>query len=179
MKIGFDLDKVFVEHPPLVPDALIERLYKKKANGELLYRIPSYPEQIIRKASHYPLFRQPMKNNLNYIFELAKKKHKLYLLSGRFGFLRKHTDDFIHKYNLQDYFEGMYFNYENEQPHIFKDKVLKTLHLDIYVDDDQHLLNFVAKRHEKTMFFLLKPHSPQIRILPNLTSVATLHDIVE
>ncbi|MEN9407220.1 MAG: hypothetical protein RLZZ455_436, partial [Candidatus Parcubacteria bacterium] len=61
MNIGFDLDKVLVNYPPLIPDGLIDRLYKKKIKGELVYRFPSKPEQRIRKISHLSFLRPKIK----------------------------------------------------------------------------------------------------------------------
>ena len=54
MNIGFDFDKVFIDYPPFLPGKLFDKLYKKKDNGTLLFRIPEYPEQILRKALHLP-----------------------------------------------------------------------------------------------------------------------------
>lgn len=179
MKIGFDLDKVFVEHPPLIPDLMIEKLYKKKANGELLYRIPTKAEQFIRQASHYPLFRPPIKENLEFLKKLAKKNHHLYLISGRFGFLEQQTHELVKRYELDKIFEGMYFNFNNQQPHHFKNDLLSKLHLDIYVDDDIHLLKYVATQNKKTTFYWLHPNHSKQLILPNLISISHLSDIVK
>lgn len=179
MRIGFDLDKVLVEHPPLIPDLMIEKLYKKKHNGELLYRIPSRPEQIIRLASHYPLFRPPMRENLNFIKSLTQKNHHLFLISGRFGFLKHQTQELVEKYEFDKIFEKMFFNFENEQPHHFKNTVLQKLSLDVYVDDDIHLLKYVASENTKTLFFWLHPNSDKKTLLPNLFSIPEISDILK
>ena len=52
MKIGFDLDKIFINTPPFVPISIINKFYKQRDNGILLYRIPTRPEQLFRKATH-------------------------------------------------------------------------------------------------------------------------------
>ena len=61
MNIGFDLDNVLIGTPPLIPQSIIERLYRIKTNGELMYRIPSKFEQIIRVASHHSTLRPAIK----------------------------------------------------------------------------------------------------------------------
>ena len=78
MKIGFDLDKIFVDYPPLIPDALIDRLYKRKTKNELIYRIPSRPEQLLRQLSHYHGFRAPITDNITFLHSLPKKKYTLF-----------------------------------------------------------------------------------------------------
>ncbi|CAN5201375.1 hypothetical protein BH11PAT1_BH11PAT1_7010 [soil metagenome] len=173
MNIGFDLDKVFINYPPLVPGAMIEKFYKEKSNGELLYRIPKRPEQLFRTAIHHPLLRLPIKNNLTFLSSLPKDKHKLYLISSRFGFLRKRTEALVKKYHFDEIFHGLYFNYENKQPHLFKNEIIQALHLEMYIDDDFQLLKYVAKENKKTKFFWLTNKKPQ-QLTKNIVSINSL-----
>jgi len=156
MNIGFDLDKVFLNFPPFIPSRIIDLLYKGKTNHELKYRIPSKTEQTIRILSHHPLFRSPITQNLNYLKKLSlKKKNKQYLISSRFGFLKNRTDELIKRYNFDKIFNAMYFNYENKQPHKFKNEIIKKLNLNKYIDDDLQLLEYLIDKHPKTKFFWL------------------------
>ncbi len=160
MNLGFDFDKIFIDYPPFIPSALIDRLYKKKANGTLLYRIPSGNEQVLRLLTHHPLLRPLIKDNIAFIQNLSKKKkHKHYLISSRFGFLKNTTEKLIKKHGFDKMFDEMFFNFENKQPHIFKNDVLKKLHIDRYVDDDLPLLEFLKKDHKKTKFFWLNKNN--------------------
>ena len=156
MNIGFDLDKIFINTPPVVPIEIIEWLYKEKTNHELKYRIPSRPEQILRIFSHYPPFRQPIAENMNFLKKLASaNKDKYYLISSRFGFLKTRTDNLIKKYHFDKIFNAMYFNYDNKQPHEFKNEIIKKLDLDMFVDDDLQLLEYLTDKNPKTKFFWL------------------------
>lgn len=156
MNIGFDLDKIFINFPPLVPTKIIDWLYKGRSNGKLKYRMPSNAEQIIRIFSHYPLFRPPITKNINYVKNLAlANKNRYYLISSRFGFLEKRTSDIIKRYKLDKIFNTMHFNYSNNQPHEFKSEVIKKLNLDMYVDDDLQLLEYLSDKNPKTKFFWL------------------------
>ncbi len=156
MNIGFDLDKIFLNFPPVIPSKIIDLLYKGKANHELKYRIPSRPEQTIRILSHHPFFRSPITQNLNYLRKISlENKNKHYLISSRFSFLKNRTDQLIKHYNLDKIFNTMYFNYENKQPHKFKNEIIKKLNLDKYIDDDLQLLEYLIDKHPKTKFFWL------------------------
>jgi len=177
MKIGFDLDKIFIDFPPFVPDRLIEKLYRKKTNGELLYRIPSRPEQLLRRISHLPFLRPGIYENITYLKGISKEKHKLYLISSRFGFLEERTKKLIETYKFESIFDKMFFNFTNKQPHEFKDDILQKLHLDIYVDDDFHLLKYVAKRNKRTRFYWLTGGSGSSKITKNIYSISKLPDI--
>lgn len=177
MNLGFDLDKVFINYPPFVPSYIIDRLYKKKANGTLLYRIPSRPEQVLRKITHYPLFRPPIKENIHFVKILAQeKKHKRYLISSRFGFLEKTTQALIKKYHFTSIFDDMFFNFENKQPHLFKNEVIKKLNIHMFIDDDLPLLKFLAKKNPKITFFWLN-NKIDARITKNIIGITDIRHI--
>jgi len=177
MNIGFDFDKVFIDYPPFFPAKVIDKLYKQKDNGILLYRIPTYPEQLFRKATHLPFFRPAIKENLAVLKSISKKKNQLYLISSRYNFLRNETNRLIQKHELDKIFDHMYFNYDNEQPHLFKEKILKTLHLDLYIDDDLSLLRHVAKSNPKTKFFWLNHTTESKPLAKNITEIKKLTEI--
>lgn len=155
MKIGFDFDKVFIDYPPFIPDYFFDRFYKKKANGILLYRIPSRPEQVFRKLTHLSFMRPVIKENYAFLQDISKKDNSLYLVSSRFGFLEQVTTRLIQKYRFDRVFDGLFFNFNNRQPHLFKNEVIKNLGLDVYVDDDLPLLRYVARHNKKTTFYWL------------------------
>lgn len=176
MNIGFDLDKVFIDYPPLIPDSLIDRLYKKKSNGILAYRFPSKPEQYLRKASHLPFLRPVIKENVKFLRNIPRD-HKLYLISSRFGFLKSESEDLVKRNKFDKVFEKICFNFSNEEPHIFKDQKIHDLKLDIYLDDDFPLLKYVAKKNKKTRFFWLNKNPKKSSLTRNITAVNSISDI--
>lgn len=177
MNIGFDLDKIFVNLPPLVPAKIIDWLYKEKTNHELKYRMPSRLEQVIRIFSHYPAFRPPITKNLKYVQSLIPaNKNKYFLISSRFSFLKKRTNNLIKKHNFNKIFNAMYFNYSDEQPHEFKDKTIKKLGLDIFVDDDLQLLEYLTDKNPKVKFFWLN-NKINKKMEKNLFAIKRLSEI--
>lgn len=177
MNIGFDLDNVFIGTPPLIPQSLIERLYRKKTNGVLIYRIPSQAERIIRIISHQSLFRPPVKKNLKFLKFIAQKEHKLFLISSRFDFLKKQTEKIVNKHNLNKLFHLTYFNELNKQPHIFKHELIKSLSIDRYVDDDLYLLKYIASRNNKVKLYWLNKYINK-QISKNIQAITHLSDIL-
>ncbi len=176
MNIGFDFDKVFIDYPPVIPDYFFDRFYKKKANGQLLYRIPSKPEQTLRLLTHLPYLRPVIKENLRFLKTLPQEKHHLYLISSRFGFLEEVTDRIVKKHGFDKIFDELFFNFRNEQPHTFKNKVIKKLKLDVYIDDDLPLVRYVAKDNRQTQFYWLNSKITGT-ISPNITAITKLSDI--
>ena len=173
MNIGFDLDKIFIETPPFIPDVVIDKLYRKRANGVLLYRIPSKPEQIIRILSHASLLRPIMKYNINYVRSIKTEKNKLFLISSRFGFLKNKTEHVMKGHGFDNIFDDMFFNYENKQPHIFKNAIIKRLKIKKYVDDDLPLLLYLAKKNKEVAFFWLNKRHTKL-MFKNLHAITHL-----
>lgn len=179
MNIGFDLDKIFVDYPPFIPDKIIDKLYKKKVNGVLLYRIPRKPEQFVRKLSHLPIFRPKIQKNIDFLKDISRDKHKLYLISSRFGFLENETLRLMQKLGFDKVFSGLYFNFQNLQPHIFKNDLMKKLKIDMYVDDDLPLLEYIAKNNKNTKFFWLNKNPDKIVSEKNIFSIPRISDILK
>ena len=177
MNIGFDFDKVFIDYPPGLPDVLFDKLYKKKSNGTLLYRIPSKPEQVFRRLTHLSFLRPLIKENVAFLRSIPKQEHRIYLVSSRFGFLEQVTSRLVKKHGFDKIFDGMYFNFQNLQPHLFKSEVIKELKLDMYVDDDLPLLRYVARHNKRTRFYWLNK-SVAKQVTHNITGVTTLSDVL-
>lgn len=176
MNIGFDLDKIFIDYPPFVPDWLIDKLYKKGANGELSYRMPSKAEQILRLVSHYSIFRPPIKENIEIIKKLYRNNNKHYLISSRFNFLKNKTEVLIKKHQLDKFFDGLFFNFKNEQPHLFKNNVIKKLKIGLYVDDDLQLLQYLSAKNSKVKFFWLNNNETR-KLENNLFAIRKLSEM--
>jgi hypothetical protein len=179
MNIGFDLDKIFIDYPPLVPDILINKLYKQKSNGVLLYRMPSRGEQILRILSHHSILRPAISENIQFIKSLAKnKKHRYYLISSRFSFLKQQTEIIVKKYNFDKFFDAMLFNFKDQQPHVFKNQAIKKMKIDLYVDDDLQLLEYLANKNSKIKFFWLNKMT-QKDLAKNISAIKYLPQMLE
>lgn len=148
IKIAFDLDGVIIDKPPLIPKKLIERLFRGGNHNGLHYRYPrSKLEQRIRKISHYYLFRPPIGKNIKFIKSLASEnKYDLYIISGRFSFLKKETNIWLEKRKIKDLFRKIYINLDDEQPHLFKEQVLRELKPNVFIDDDWLLADYLAEK---------------------------------
>lgn len=177
MNIGFDLDKVFIEYPFFLPDFVVDKTYKTVSNNTIIYRIPSKTEQFLRLLLHYPLFRQPINNNIEFVKNISKKNSDNYfLITGRFSFLKKRTNQIIKKYELDKIFKKIFINFDNEQPHIFKNNLIRQLKIYKYVDDDFFLLKYAAKQNPKTKFFWLnnkisKPIGKNLFAIKNISEM--------
>lgn len=179
MNLGFDLDKVFIDYPPFIPAKIIDKIYKKESNGVLSYRIPKKSEQIIRLFTHYSIFRPPISKNLLFIKKLRQSsRHHHFLISSRFSFLKNTTEKLISEYKLKDSFDGLYFNFDDQQPHIFKNKIIQKLKIHRYVDDDLKLLEYISNKNPKALFFWLN-NKINKKLAKNLSAITDLSEMLK
>ncbi len=176
MNIGFDLDKVFINFPPFIPPKFIRIMYGEKSNGQLTYRIPGKIEQKIRQLSHIPFLRQPMRENMQIVKTMSTRHNwNFFLISSRYGFLRHATETLVQKYGLTKYFKKLYFNFSNQQPHLFKSLAITKEHIDAYIDDDLPLLIYLAKQHPHVHFFWLNEKTMG-KIQKNIEAITNFSD---
>lgn len=175
IKIAFDLDGVIIDKPPLIPKKWLEWLFRGGKRDGLHYRFPkSKLEQRIRKLSHFYLFRPPIKKNIEFIKELAKNpKYGLYIISGRYSFLEEETKDWLSKRNIGGVFKEIFINFNDKQPHLFKEEVLKRIKPNIFVDDDYLSVEFLRQKLKNTSIFCFsKNRNVSIKgVLPNLSQI--------
>lgn len=172
--IGLDLDGIIIGRPPGVPKSLIEYLYKDHKSNKLTYRFPSPFEQKIRRLTHLPGVRPPLSDNCRIIRDLSKKGYPLYIISGRFGFLEDLTFAWLKRQKMEDIFRKIYLNKENLQPHLFKEKILKNLKIDLYIDDDFETIAYLASRFQKIHFYW---HTEDKNTKLNVNNVTAINDL--
>lgn len=179
MNIGFDLDGVFINTPPFIPRWVIDKFYKEKDNGELIYRIPGHFEKYIRRASHVPLLRPQIQENVNFLKDLSKNKdYTLFLISSRFDFLAKATKRISEKYDFATIFKQTVFNIQNLQPHLFKEAMIEKLKIERFVDDDLSLLKYLAKNNTKTKFYWFN-NSLEKKLGENIFAIKNIDDVLK
>lgn len=180
MKIGFDLDRIFIDTSGIVPHWLVDWLYKDHCHKELSYSIPkSSISKLIRRTSHIPPLRPPLKKNIETLSQIILKPNlQLYLISSRYQSLEKLTLKLLNKYNLITPFSKIYLNTADEQPHLFKEKVLKELNLDLFIDDDLDLLKHLQKQGLKTKLVWYNPDH-KINAIQGIIAISDLSEIIE
>ncbi len=84
-------------------------------------------------------------------------KIKAYIVSARYESLRSDFDSWMKKIDPNHCFAGYFYNNKNEQPHLFKEKMIKKLDLDIFIEDNwdivAHLGDKLKVKSEKFKIF--------------------------
>lgn len=146
IRVGFDLDGVLIDKPPFIPRRVLQRLYKGSSKA-LRYRCPSQGlNRQLRIWSHAGWLRPPLTKNISYVHELAADpKTDVYLISSRYSFLAEATVKILRRYCLEGVFTGVFLNERDEPPHQFKKRVLKTMGIDRYFEDDEETVAFLNR----------------------------------
>lgn len=137
LRVGFDLDGVLLYNParivrPLIVFAKKFIVHQKKTK----FFIPHTAfEQWIWKILHYSsLFIAPGLNEIKTLVD--EGKIEAFIITGRYGFLKDDFEKWMNKVNKNAVFKKAYLNTRNEQPHVFKKRTIRSLNLDIFIEDN-------------------------------------------
>ncbi len=148
LKVGFDLDGVLLYNPVLIARPLIAFLKRKKIGikrDTLEFYVPQTKEEkfiweLFHKTS---LVRVPGVKNI----ATLKKKGLIepYLITARFKHLEEDFSKCKKKMKAEQLFASCYMNSQDEQPHLFKEKMIKQLKLDVFIEDNWDVVQYLNK----------------------------------
>ncbi len=157
IRIGFDMDGVLLENPSRIFRSLISR--SKKAHLFPRKELEFYhPESALGKwlwlLVHKSSFR--LAGGFSELEKLAADKRlELYVVSARFACLASDTAKWSKAINRQNIFQELYFNERDEQPHLFKLRMMQKLRLDYFVEDNWDVASYLANNQSKTEIWWL------------------------
>lgn len=157
LRVGFDLDGVILANPIRIFRGFIATGKKMGLipRRELEFYIPRSPLEkklwlYLHKSSWRLADGFPVLQRL-----VAEGKVEAYVISGRFACLAKDSQGWIEKINALNTFQGIYFNQQDEQPHLFKARMIEELQLAYFVEDNFDIANYLAKQLGKTKVWWL------------------------
>jgi hypothetical protein len=146
LRIGFDMDGVLLYNPgriirPFMSSVKHFFLKKKK----LTFYYPKSPAEKVfwRLAHKTSIFNAPGLKEITRLVE--ESKIEAYLITARYNFLGRSVEEWVKKNHLEKTFKGVYYNAQDEQPHLFKEKMVKKLELNMYVEDNLDIVNHLVK----------------------------------
>ncbi len=155
LKVGFDLDGVLLYNPARLarlPITLFKHAFFKKRAKKFI--IPNHPiSKFIWSLAHWTsLFVSP---GFDQIEKMVKQgKIDAYIISGRYSFLENDFQRWANRLNKAGIFTEMHFNKNDEQPHLFKEKLIKKLDLDVFIEDNWDIVSYLAKRGRTKIFWV-------------------------
>ncbi len=144
LKVGFDLDGVILNNPLRVLRLIAKKL---KVIKPLLFKQKKEPffipktslEKFLWRLLHFSSYK--VDPAFHEIKKLVKnKKIRAYLITARFNFLKSDFQYWVKKINRSKTFTLCLMNNDNEQPDIFKKKMIQKLKLDYFVEDNYDIV---------------------------------------
>jgi glycosyltransferase involved in cell wall biosynthesis len=149
LKVGFDFDGVLMYNPARVIRPIVSFFKRKKLlirRKELDFFIPKTPFQkrffwLLHQSSLFPAI------DLDEIRRLVEAGEiEAYVITGRYSFLKSDFERWLKRINAKDIFKGTYSNEKDEQPHLFKARKIEELGLDVFIEDNWDIVNFLHRK---------------------------------
>lgn len=146
LKVGFDLDGVLLYNPLRIlrPAAhAMSHIIRKKSNGEVSFYIPKgKTEEYIWRILHLSsLFIAPGFKDLKKLVENGDIE--AYLITARYACLKPDLKHWFRRLEVDKYFKAWYYNETNAQPHLHKEQKIKELRLDMFIEDNWTIVNYL------------------------------------
>jgi hypothetical protein len=105
--------------------------------------------ELIHKSS---IFIAP---GFSQISELVKqKKIKAYIITARYSFLGPELLKWAEKNGFGSVFTEIHYNAKDEQPHLFKARLINKLKLDYFVEDNLDIVRYVEGKTQTTILWI-------------------------
>lgn len=156
LRVGFDLDGVILYNPARVARPILAFLRNQimhRPKKEFYIPKSAFEEwfwHILHKTSFVPAPGYAKVQRL-----VREGKIKAYLITGRYHSLESDFDHWLKRLDARSYFAACVYNKDNEQPHIFKKRMIDTYKIKIFVEDNWdivHLLNKNTKKDVKILW---------------------------
>lgn len=150
LKVGFDLDGVILYNPVRVlrplSAVLSKLIFKKKTTSFFIPQSPlsKFAWFLLHKSSFIPA------RGLDDLKKLVQEgKVEAHLITGRYASLSNDFESWMKAINSNHIFASKSHNIKNEQPHIFKQSMIKKLGLDIFVEDNWDIVKELKVQSSK------------------------------
>ncbi len=181
LRVGFDLDGVLLYNPARIFRPIIvffKRMFIPKEKN--IFHLPKNRlQKIIWLFLHKSSFM--VASGYEEIKRLTNnRKIKAYIISGRYDSLKEDFFKWLKKIEAEKYFTGFYYNSADEQPHKYKEKMIKKLKLDIFIEDNWDIVKYLNDQSQMTnekckifwVFNFFDKRIPYKFKFPNLVEVA-------
>lgn len=105
------------------------------------------------------------------------------IVTGRYSFLDSVTKALLKRNKLDKALDHLWTNHNDEQPHLFKERIIKKNNLKYFVDDDIFMLDYLAEKFPKTNFFWYSKspyfHEVNSRVLKKNSNISMISSLKE
>ena len=152
LKVGFDLDGVILYNPARfirpVMNFLKRKKFVKRQKLEFYYPKNVFQKYVWILFHRSSLFLAPGFSDLKNLSQ--EGKIKAYLITGRFDFLKGDLNKRLKAMKADTIFEKIYWNKDDQPPHLFKEKMINQLKLDAFIEDNYDIVDYLSQVFKNT-----------------------------
>jgi len=152
LRVGFDFDGVVIYNPARILRPFASFIKKKNLvkRKELEFFIPekNWEKFLWWLAHQSSLFPAKGWSQVKHLKQQGKIEP--YLITGRNTFLKSDLEFKFRLFGLDNIFNSVHITENNEQPHIFKERIIKELKLDVFVEDNWDIVSYLNQCHLPT-----------------------------
>ena len=149
LRIGFDFDGVIAYNPLRIfrlPVTFFKEILLKQKKTKFFIpktKIEKWFWSLLHETSIFPA------TGIEDLKKLIRKgKIEAYIITGRYSFLEKSFHRWLKRHKLDNLFTGYYLNKADEQPHLFKEKIIQKLKLDMFIEDNWDIVRYLNSKFE-------------------------------
>lgn len=155
VRVGLDFDGVVSYNPFRIIRAPIKWFKRKfRKTNKLSFFVPHTWWQtwiwiLMHESSLIPARGATLLGEM-----CAREEIEVHLITGRFEFLEKNLTNFLRRYRMTTYFSSININKKREQPHLFKERMIKKLKLDYYVEDNWDIVQYLQGKTKAEIIWI-------------------------
>jgi len=172
IKVGFDLDGVLFFNPLRVMRGVVEFAKKNALHQNTMnFYIPKTAiEQIAWRLIHMSSIKPA--DGWTQIRKLTDENLiEPYLITARFKCLQNDFDRCLKAIKAEEYFAGCYQNLEDVQPHLFKEKMIKDLGIEYFIEDNWNIVSHLSKATSAQVLWITNVLDSAIQYEPKFNNL--------
>src|SRR3990167_3331799 len=155
LRVGFDLDGVLLYNPLRLGRMPVTHIKRKLFHEKRThFHIPKgFLEETIWSLLH--LSSIFLVDGLSPIEALIKQnKVEAYVITARYNFLQPNTQFWFKRLKKNHSFKSLISNVDDQQPHLYKEKMLNRLKLDIFVEDNWDIVSYLHNKVPTKVYWI-------------------------
>lgn len=171
-QVGIDFDGVLAYNPFRIIRAPVtfvkEQLLQRKETAFFVPKtsVEKFAWKVLHESSVLPA------NGVDLLRRMVNEQQiEAHLVTARYSFLQDQLYVWLRKHDLEKLFSSITINKLDEQPHIYKSKIIKQQKFDYFIEDNLDIVKHVSD-HKATqtlwIYNLLDRHQPYTHKYPHL-----------
>lgn len=156
-KVGFDLDGVILYNPTRVARpiiATVKRVLFGRRKTKFYLPKSNVEKQVWNIFHASSLFIERGYERVKIL--LKNGDIEGYIVTARYGFLQDDFDKWKVRLEADEHFAASYANLKNEQPHVYKQRMIEKLDLDYFIEDNWDIVRALStnpkNKHRKIIW---------------------------